>query len=290
MATSTLQIDLTTVLSLLGTLAVLATAYALSLRLLPRSSGPKARVLFVWHLFDALIHFVFEGSFLWNCFCVHWIPPPPPAAAAAPSPLSPYSIAAAAAHAAASNAHTTTPPPSSPTPQDFLILTPPDVFFLQRNDTLFGAAYGTGPFSRLWQEYAKADRRWGGADLTVVSIELLTVFLAGPLALWCAEQVRRGEWYAGRQGMEGRKWFWMVVLATGELYGGFMTFAPEWLSGSPNLDTSNFMFKWVYLFFFNTLWVWLPLWIMYEAYKGITSSLSQKEVVNVISYLEKKAD
>ncbi|OMP83528.1 Emopamil-binding protein-like [Diplodia seriata] len=110
------------------------------------------------------------------------------------------------------------------------------------------------------------------------------------MALWCAENVRRGEWYAGRQGMEGRKWFWMIVLATGELYGGFMTFAPEWLSGSPNLDTSNFMFKWVYLFFFNTLWVWLPLWIMYEAYKGITSSLSQKEVVNVISYLEKKAD
>lgn len=29
---------------------------------------------------------------------------------------------------------------------------------------------------------------------------------------------------------------------------------------------------------------------MYEAYKGITSALSQKEVVNVISYLEKKAD
>lgn len=52
----------------------------------------------------------------------------------------------------------------------------------------------------------------------------------------------------------------MVVLATGELYGGesnnqsttsgntqlnaegFMTFMPEWLSGSPNLDTSNIMY------------------------------------------------
>ncbi|KAL1643869.1 hypothetical protein SLS58_004542 [Diplodia intermedia] len=290
-AASTLQIDLTTVLSLLGTLAVLATAYALSLRLLPRSSTAKARVLFVWHLFDALIHFVFEGSFLWNCFRVHWLPPPP--AVVAHAPLSPYAIASSSAAAAAAGIAATTPSLATtpaPGPTSFLILTPPDVYFLGRNDTLFGAAYGTGPFSRLWQEYAKADRRWGGADLTVVSIELLTVFVAGPMALWCAENVRRGEWYAGRQGMEGRKWFWMIVLATGELYGGFMTFAPEWLSGSPNLDTSNFMFKWVYLFFFNTLWVWLPLWIMYEAYKGITSSLSQKEVVNVISYLEKKAD
>lgn len=210
-AASTLQIDLTTVLSLLGTVAVLATAYALSLRVLPRSSTAKARILFVWHLFDALIHFIFEGSFLWNCFFVHWVPP------AAPQPISPYSVAAAAAAGTAS-AVSTTP---KPTPSGgFLILTPPDVYFLGRNDTLFGAAYGGGPFSKLWQEYAKADKRWGGADLTVISLELLTVFVGGPLALWCAEMVRRGEWYAGRQGMEGRKWFWMIVLATGELYGG----------------------------------------------------------------------
>lgn len=26
--------------------------------------------------------------------------------------------------------------------------------------------------------------------------------------------------------------FWMIVLATGEIYGGFMTFAPEWLTGN----------------------------------------------------------
>lgn len=48
-----------------------------------------------------------------------------------------------------------------------------------------------------------------------------------------------------------------------------MTFAPEWLTGSPNLDTSNAMFLWVYLFFFNTLWVWIPLWILYEAYSAL---------------------
>ncbi|EOD50273.1 putative ebp domain protein [Neofusicoccum parvum UCRNP2] len=234
-APSTLHIDLTTILSLLGTVAVLATAYTLSLRVLPRASTAKARVLFVWHLFDALIHFIFEGSFLWNCFFVHWVAPAAPAPSA---PLSPYSIAAAAA---ANPSASTTTSTAAPAPTSFLILTPPDVFFLQRNDTLFGAAYGSGPFSRLWQEYAKADARWGGADLTVVSLELLTVFVGGPLALWCAEMVRRGEW-------------------------------------------------WVYLFFFNMLWVWFPLWIMYEAYKGITSALSQKEVVNVISYLEKKAD
>ena len=50
---------------------------------------------------------------------------------------------------------------------------------------------------------------------------------------------------------------------------GFMTFAPEWLSGNSNLDTSNFMYLWVYLVFFNMLWVWFPFWTLYEAYNNI---------------------
>lgn len=61
-------------------------------------------------------------------------------------------------------------------------------------------------------EYAKADKRWGGADLTVVSLELLTVLVAGPLAVYVCELVRRQD-AAGL-------WFWASVLATGEIYGG----------------------------------------------------------------------
>lgn len=62
------------------------------------------------------------------------------------------------------------------------LLTPPDVYWLGQQDRLFGANYGEGMFSRLWQEYAKADRRWGGTDLGVVSLEVLTVFVGAPLA------------------------------------------------------------------------------------------------------------
>lgn len=75
-------------------------------------------------------------------------------------------------------------------------------------------------------------------------------------------------------------WFWMIVLATGELYGGFMTFAPEWLSGNPNLDTSNFMYLYVYLVFFNTLWVFIPIWILYEGYCNITVTSAQPSTSN----------
>lgn len=44
-----------------------------------------------------------------------------------------------------------------------------------------------------------------------MSLELLTVLGAGPLALWICWGIARGDPMVG---------VWMVVLATGELYGG----------------------------------------------------------------------
>lgn len=58
-----------------------------------------------------------------------------------------------------------------------------------------------------------------------------------------------------------------------------MTFAPEWLTGSQNLDTSNFMFLWVYLVFFNTLWVWMPLYALYIAFIDIGSAFKMRNRV-----------
>ena len=42
-----------------------------------------------------------------------------------------------------------------------------------------------------------------------------------------------------------------------------MTFCPEWLTGNVNLDSSNFMYLWVYLVFFNMLWVFIPIYAIY---------------------------
>lgn len=44
-----------------------------------------------------------------------------------------------------------------------------------------------------------------------------------------------------------------------------MTFCPEWLTGNVNLDSSNFMYLWVYLVFFNMLWVFIPIYAIYIA-------------------------
>lgn len=176
MSSAGFVVDTTTVFSLLSTLAILFAAYTTSLYALPSSASGKTRFLFIWHAFDALIHFILEGSYLQNCFYSF-----------TPLPLSPSIIAA---------------PP----------LLPDGVHFLGHADRLYGAAYGTNPFSALWREYAKADARWAGTDLTVVSLELLTVFVGGPLAVYICVCLARSQW--------GKAWFWMCVLATGELYGG----------------------------------------------------------------------
>jgi hypothetical protein len=61
------------------------------------------------------------------------------------------------------------------------------------------------------REYARADFRWGTADETVVSLELLTVFGAGPMCCYILYQLINGD---------ARRHYWVVVLCTAELYGG----------------------------------------------------------------------
>ncbi|KAK6540201.1 hypothetical protein TWF694_009020 [Orbilia ellipsospora] len=128
----------------------------------------------------------------------------------------------------------------------------------------FGAAYSTAPFALIWQEYAKADSRWSVADPNVVAIELPTVLLEGPGAAYICYLLAKGK---------SSVWFWILVVAVGEIYGGWMTFAPEWLTGSPSLDTSNAMYTWVYLFFFNMLWVWIPGWLCWVSWVEISKGL-----------------
>ena len=94
---------------------------------------------------------------------------------------------------------------------------PRGVFFQGDRENVYGASYGTTPMSALWREYARAHKRRGGSDITVISLELLTVFVAGPLAVWICCCIKKNRSDAS---------FWMVVLATGELYGGWMTFVP----------------------------------------------------------------
>ncbi|KAK3952487.1 Emopamil-binding protein [Pseudoneurospora amorphoporcata] len=247
--------DQTTLISLASTVAILVAAYSLSRAALdPKTTTSRSRFLFIWHAFDALIHFCLEGSFLYHCFF-------------SSAPLG----------------H----------------LNPKEVFidpynYLGRIDRVHGAQAVAGKFvegvvggpakagalgggflekivkgtAELWMVYAKADKRWAGVDLSVVSLELLTVLVVGPMACWvCYDIAKRNS----------RVNIVMIMIATAEIYGGWMTFCPEWLVGSVNLDTSNWMYLWLYLAFFNGLWVVIPAYVIYVASGEIMSAFKVRD-------------
>ncbi|SNX84692.1 related to ALG11 - required for asparagine-linked glycosylation [Melanopsichium pennsylvanicum] len=126
-------------------------------------------------------------------------------------------------------------------------------------------------FGYLWQEYAAADARWATADPTLVSMEWITVSLAGPLAGWCAWLMAKGE---------ATYHYWVVVLSAAELYGGWMTFAPEWLTGSKGLKTDDWLLLWVYLIIMNLVWVVIPAYLMVDSYLYMAPSLRLSTVVD----------
>lgn len=51
-----------------------------------------------------------------------------------------------------------------------------------------------------------------------------------------------------------------------------MTFVPEWVVGSPNLRTHHPIFTWLYLFFFNGVWVLIPIVLLVESWLQITAA------------------
>lgn len=91
-------------------------------------------------------------------------------------------------------------------------MTPVGVSFLGQSGRLYGSFYPSNPMASLWREYSRADKRWGGSDLTIISLELLTVFIMGPLAVYVCHLLRKKD--------IAKAMFVMVVIATGELYGG----------------------------------------------------------------------
>lgn len=239
-------LDTPTVLSLALAFSFVPAAQFLAGLNLPKSTPKRYYWIFVWCFYDFLTHTILEGSFLYHCF------------------FSYETIKITSDH---------------PHPASLGRSGPHFLGYANRNYGSYYAADGTlmSGLARLWREYAKADSRWGGADLTVISLELLTVFVAGPAALYSCSLISRifnSNNSAEKGRLNARLWFILLALSTGELYGGFMTFAPEWLSANASLATDDPVYLWLYLFFFNTVWVWVPLWIMYEGYNELSAAFT----------------
>lgn len=41
--------------------------------------------------------------------------------------------------------------------------------------------------------------------------------------------------------------------------------------------------RWIYLFFFNSLWVWIPMWLLYEAYHTFLPALKLQSMVGKVA-------
>jgi len=159
-------IDGTTVLSLLFFTSLLLSSYLSAKYFLPAGASSKTRFLYGWHVFDALIHILFEVSFLYCSFF-----------SSAPTGLTGNS---------------------------------PTVLWGDLSRA-YGAEHSTSLFGHLWREYGKADKRWAHADIGVLALEIPTGLIGGPLAWWISELIRKRDKGA---------WFWMLVLAVAEIYGG----------------------------------------------------------------------
>ncbi|KAF3688244.1 Emopamil-binding protein-like Emopamil-binding-related protein [Channa argus] len=114
-----------------------------------------------------------------------------------------------------------------------------------------------GPLAELWKEYGKADSRWLISDPTIISIEILTVIVDSLLAVLLIHAVLKDKFY---------RHFIQIALSVCELYGSWMTFCPDWLIGSPHLNTSNWLYLWVYLVFFNGVWILVPVLLLVQSW------------------------
>ena len=108
----------------------------------------------------------------------------------------------------------------------------------------------------LWREYSRADTRWSVRDPNVISIEMLTVFMGVLCLLQVGAVLCRTKWRHPLQ----------IVICTAELYGGWMTFCPEWVEGSPNLNGQDPILFWIYLVFMNGLWVVIPILLLWDSF------------------------
>jgi hypothetical protein len=121
----------------------------------------------------------------------------------------------------------------------------------------------------LWREYARADSRWAGRDPNIIAIELVTVFLLGPACLLAAWAIYHRRPY---------RHVLQLGISLLELYGGWMTFAPDVLAGAPSLALQDPFLLSVHLIFMNGLWVLIPAVLAWESGATLVGACSLAQI------------
>jgi EXPERA (EXPanded EBP superfamily) len=118
--------------------------------------------------------------------------------------------------------------------------------------------------AEIWREYGVADARWVAQDPTLIAMEMAT-FVVGFFCFYLVYAIVRD--LPCRHVVQ-------ISVAIAELYGGWMTFVPEWLVKSPNLNTESPIHLWLHLVFFNGLWVVIPILMLIQSCNDISRAHS----------------
>jgi len=141
------------------------------------------------------------------------------------------------------------------------------VYMCLYGDPLHGIQQSKYFLAGFWREYGNADARYGRTnDMEVFAIESMAVLVFTPVAIFNLVSVLKE--------LPSRH-FWQVFLSGPHALGTYFYLVPEILRGSPNLNWSDPMYKYYYLYFTNGLWIVIPLLLSVHSYGQISSAFAR---------------
>lgn len=117
-------------------------------------------------------------------------------------------------------------------------------------------------FAELWKEYAHGDSRYLAADELLLTLELMTAFIWGPLCLISGYHILRGS---------QKQYFFQLVASLCHLFSCSLYYIMD-LPQATHCDP-NPVYFWIYFISFNAPWILVPASLVYQSYQHISSAL-----------------
>ncbi|KAH7015974.1 putative EBP domain protein [Macrophomina phaseolina] len=116
-------------------------------------------------------------------------------------------------------------------------------------------------FGQLWKEYAKSDSRYMTADPLVLTLEIITVFVWGPLSFLTAWSIMSDSPF---------RFPFQALVATGHLYSCTLYFVMAFIDMTRGVIHSRpeKLYFWVYFVAMNAPWIVVPAFTLYQAITG----------------------
>ncbi|TDZ87647.1 3-beta-hydroxysteroid-Delta(8),Delta(7)-isomerase [Colletotrichum sidae] len=139
-------------------------------------------------------------------------------------------------------------------------------------------------FGQLWKEYALSDSRYLTSDPFVFTVELITVFVWGPLCWAIVMSIARGSQL--RHPLT-------IVMCVGHLYGValyYLTSMSEYYLNGVSHSRPEFLYFWIYYIGFNAPWVVVPGILLHKSVLHVKRGLESLERLQPANTVSKKVD